>query len=74
MKQKLKKLGVLAVVLLAGAFSQVGNAQEVSYCGSCGENTLEGTLVRGAGSVENCYCYQQSIAVCYCFIPKTKTK
>ncbi len=37
MKKKLKKLGVLAVVLLAGAFSQVGNAQEVISIGS-GDN------------------------------------
>ncbi len=31
MKAKLKKLGVLAVVLLAGTFSQVGNAQETIH-------------------------------------------
>jgi hypothetical protein len=61
MKQKLKKIGVLAVLLAVGVFSQVGNAQEVISlrdCGYCGGeippffNGKTGTM----NDLPLCYC------------------
>ncbi|GAB4494398.1 MAG: hypothetical protein OHK0045_25610 [Raineya sp.] len=70
MKNKLKKIGVLALVLVAGVFSQVGNAQEValedSICGRCG-GEIPPKFTGKSGTMGNlplCYCNEGRTCTC----------
>lgn len=62
MKNKLKKLGLLAVLLLAGTFSQVGNAQRTDpiYEKKPGRTQCDGDLTV-------CICPEE-VRSCECWI------
>jgi hypothetical protein len=66
MKKRIKKIGVLAVLLLAGAFSQVGTAQEVISL-ECGRCPVEPFFNGKSGSMNGlplCYCNQGKSCRC----------